>query len=204
MNLEEREAALLKLVDHYREQECRRILEAARSEASELLRQAYRRERAHLHERVMAQRSRAQSRVQAARAERATRERSLGERTNHDLLDAAWPRLRAQLLACWRDANCRLRWVTGYLRQAVGVLPHGQWTIRHAVEWNASERRDLSAELEQRIGQVPRFQSDGSVEAGVVIECTGAVLDASLSGVMRDRAQLEARLLALLREGAEA
>ncbi|MEA3278385.1 MAG: hypothetical protein U9Q81_24440 [Pseudomonadota bacterium] len=204
MKLAEREKALLKLVDDYREQECRSILDAARAEASDLLRQAYRKERAHLHDRVMAERSRAQSRIQAARAERATRERWLSERTNHDLLDAAWPRLRALLLACWRDGDCRRRWVTGYLRQAVGVLPHGQWTVRHAVEWNEAERRDLAAELEQSIGQAPRFQSDGGVEAGVVIECSGAVLDASLSGLLRDRARLEARLLALLREGARA
>jgi len=201
MKTEEREKGLLKLVDDYREQECRRILDEARAQARDLLRKTYQKERSHLHERVVWERSRAEGRIQAARAERATRERRKSERTSTDLLAAAWPRVREGLLDRWRGPLQRRQWVTGYLRQGLKMLPRQRWTVRHAAEWGEAERQEAGAELAHALGQEPRFETDGSIEAGLIIESGGAVLDASLEGLLRDRAQLEARLLALLGEG---
>ena len=198
MKLEERQKGLLALVEEYREQECRKILDAARAEASELVAHAYRKERAHLHTRVVAERSRAQARIQAARAERATRERWSSERASLGLLGAAWPRLRELLAARWRDAEGRRNWTRRYLVQAQVLLPTGRWEIRHALEWDADERESSAVDLSRRLGTAPRFETDGRIAAGLIVSCQGAVLDASLDGLMRDRARLEARLLALL------
>jgi hypothetical protein len=202
MNTGEREKGLLKLVEDFRERECRRILEEARAQARDLLHQAYRRERSHLHDRVVAERSRAQARIQAARAERSTRERRATERTSVDLLVAAWPRVRAGLLARWEDPSQRRRWIAGYLQQALRMLPRGLWTVRHAAGWADAERSGAAVELAEALGQAPRFETDGSIEAGLIVSSGGAVLDASLEGLLADRPRLEARLLALL-EGAE-
>lgn len=198
MNLDEREKALLKLVADYREQECRRLLDAARSEARALLTAAWHRERAHLHTRVVAERARAQARIQAARAERATRERWLHDRTHADLLAAAWPRLRAVLLERWRDPAGRDQWVRSHLDQALRVLPPGDWMVRHAREWSEDERREAAERVAAVLGRMPRFQTDGGIEAGLALESGGAVLDATLDGLLRDRVRLEARLLALI------
>lgn len=202
MKLEERERGLLKLVEDYRERECRRILGAAREKAAETLRETYRKERARLHERVLVERGRAAGRVQAAGAQRATRERRNSDRASAGLLEVAWPQLRAKLIACWRDPRDRRRWVSKYLGQALSSLPKGPWTVRHAPEWGTCEREELAGELLERLDARPRFRSDGGLGAGLIIECEGAVLDASLDGLLRDRGRLEARLLALLREGA--
>jgi hypothetical protein len=43
--------------------------------------------------------------------------------------------------------------------------------------------------------------ADGSLEAGLIVACGGAVLDASLEGLLKDRTRIESRLLALLAEG---
>ena len=75
MNIDEREQGLLKLVADYREQECQRILGEAEAQARALRRQAFARQRVALHQRIIAERSRAQSLIQAAEAERATRAR---------------------------------------------------------------------------------------------------------------------------------
>lgn len=198
MNLEERRRGLLKLVSDYREQECRRILDAAGKEAHEITKQAFRKERARLHDRVVAERSRARSLIQSARAEHATQERWTSERRSLDLLELAWPLLRERLLASWRVPGQRRRWVARYLHQAIDLLPPSHWTVLHAPEWREEERQDIAAELAERLGHAPRFQSEGGLEAGLIIESGGAVLDASLQGLVRDRSGLESRLLALV------
>ncbi len=202
MNLDERRKGMLKLVADYREQECRRILDAARREAAELTRQTFRKERARLHAHVVAERSRARSLIQAARAEQATQERWSNERTSLELLESAWPLLRERLLARWQVPGQRQRWADSYLRQAVELLPPARWMVRHAPEWREKERREIAEQLAERLGHRPRFQSEGGLEAGLVVESGGAVLDASLQGLLRDRARLESRLLALVADEA--
>lgn len=201
MNLDERRNGLLKLVAEYREQECRRILSAARQEAAEVTRQSFRKEKEQLHNRVVAERNRARSRIQAARAERATRERQSSERASLDLLERARPLLRERLVARWRVPEQRRRWTASYLHQALDLLPRGRWTVSHAPEWQESEQREMAQELTACLGRTPRFRSEGGIEAGLIVECDGAVLDASLRGLLQDRSRLESRLLALVEEG---
>jgi len=201
MNLSERQEGLLRLVDEYREQECRRALEAARSEAAELRSQTYRKQRAYLHRCILSERNRARSLIQAARAEQATRERWTSERKSLELLESAWPLLHERLLAYWRLSEQRRRWAETYLHRALEVLPRGRWTVRHAPEWREQERREILAELTQVLGQAPGFESEGNIEAGLIVESGGAVLDASLGGLLRDRKRLEARFLALIAAG---
>jgi hypothetical protein len=198
VSLEGRRQGLLRLVQQYREQECRRVLAAAQQEAAELLRESFRKERTHLHKRVLAERSRARSLIQAARAEQKTRERWMNERVHLELLESAWPLLKERLLAHWRLPDQRRRWARSYLRQALDLLPRAHWTVRHAPEWREDERREIARELIDVLGRGPAFRSENGIEAGLIVESGGAVLDASLSGLLRDRAGLESRLLALI------
>lgn len=198
MNLAERQRGLLRLVADYREQECRRLLAAAREEAAEIRRQSFRKQRAYLHNYVLAERSRARAEIQAARAEQRTRERGVSERRSLELLQAALPMLRERLLQRWRVPEQRRRWTETYLHRALDLLAHGGWTVRHAAEWHDGERAELRAELTEILGQEPSFRCETAIEAGLIVESGGAVLDASLRGLLQDRTRLEARLLALL------
>jgi hypothetical protein len=200
MKLEDRRKALLLVVQEYREQECRRLLDAAQAEAAGLIRDTFRKQRSLLHNRVVAERARAQARIQAARAERATRDRRRTEQASIVLLEAAWPLLRARLADLWSVPERRRAWTERYLRRGLELLPRGRWEVRHAAAWSESERGDAVQELSRRLGRSPRFETDGGMEAGLIIACEGAVLDASLEGLLRDRQRLEARLLALLEE----
>lgn len=201
MRFEERRNGLLRLVTEYREEECRRILTAARQEAAESTRRSFRQARAQLHSRAVAERSRARALIQAARAERATRERRGSEHTSLKLLELAWPLLRERLLARWRLPEGRRRWAASYLNQALDLLPRGRWIVRHAAEWQEVEQREMAQKLTEHLGQPPRFQSESGIEAGLIVECAGALLDASLSGLLQDRSRLESRLLSLIEAG---
>lgn len=197
MNIEERERALLKLVEEERDKACRRLLAEADERAGALLRDAYRRERAALHERIVAERSRAEGILRAAAAERATAERRRGEQADARLLAAAWPGLRAQLAERWSDPDQRRDWVASTLEQALARLPHSGWTIRHAGGWPQAERAAAQARLAQAGVAAPALRADADLTAGLIVAAGGAVLDMSLEGLLRDRARIEARLLAL-------
>jgi hypothetical protein len=203
MNLDERKAGLIRLIEGYRETECRALLDAARAEARGLRARAFREERARLHQRVTAVRTDLRMRIQAARAERDTRERAGSERANARVLALAWPRLRDSLAARWADPAGRRHWVDTALAQARLVLPAGVWTLRHAPGWTEPEWSPLAAELAGALGAEPRFVAEGSLAGGLTIETSGAMLDASLEGLLRDRTRIEGRLLALLAAGAE-
>jgi hypothetical protein len=201
MNLDEREQGLLKLVEDYRDAECRALREAARAEAAQLIARTYRDERARLHERVAAERAGARGRINAARAERDTRERAGGERANARLLAAAWPRLREVLVDRWQDPAGRRGWIAAVLAQARQVLPAGVWTLRHAPTGTASEWQALARELTATLDAEPSLVADGAVVAGITVDCAGAVLDGSLEGLLKDRTRIESRLLALISTG---
>lgn len=202
MNVEERAKGLLSLVETYRTEECRAAIDRAKAEAKEILRRAWRTERGHLHTSVEAERSRARALIQAARAERATRERTSGDRRNTRLLALAWPRLTALLEARWQDPEGRESWVAQALAAALDSLPWGPWIVRHAPEWQTPEQAPPCVALAERLvrhgAPAPRFSPDPDVTAGLIVESGAARLDASLAGLIQDRARLEARLLAML------
>ncbi len=202
MNVEERAKGLLNLVETYQTDECRAVIDRARTEAGEILRRAWHTERDHLHASVEAERSRARALIQAARAERATRERTSGDRRNARLLALAWPRLTTRLQERWEDAQGREAWVAQALSAALEAMPAGQWTLHHAPDWPAPEQAGpcvaLAEQLAKRKAPAPEFRADPEIAAGLIVECGAARLDASLVGLLKDRPRLEARLLALL------
>ena len=197
MNLEQREQDLLKLVADYREQECGRILAEAEQSARDLLRQTFARERAGLHQGILVERARAHSLIRAAAAERTTRARRRGERSDAALVAAAWPRLVAALKARWANAETRARWVDHALSEAERRLPCGAWLVRYAQGWPEDERETARGRIEALCGAGARFQADVHVSAGLLIAADGAELDLTLEGLLRDRRRVEARLLAL-------
>ena len=199
MNIDEREQGLLKLVADYREQECRRILGEAEARASALRQQAFARQRVELHQRIVAERSRAQSLIQAAEAERATRARRRSEQRDAVLVKAAWPLLREALQGRWEAPDSRQRWVTLAFAEAQRRLPTGGWQVRHAASWPEADRAATARQLEAR-GEPARFCADADIAAGVIIVAGGAELDMSLDGLLRDRSRLEARIIALSKQ----
>ena len=198
MSVEERELALLRLVEEQRDETCRRILAEAEQSARDLLRRTHRKERAHLHRRVLEERERIQARLQAVEAERVTRERVEQARSSAGILGQAWPLLQVGLQRRWETTEGRRRWVERCLREALGSLPAGAWTLRHAPGWPAAEQQAAKEQLAKALGVEPQLRSDPAIEAGLVIDSGGACLDGSLRGLLADRQRLEARLLALL------
>ena len=197
MNNIEREHALLKLVQDERDKACRKLLAEAALRAAAVKRDAYRRERDLLHQRIDAERRRARGLLRAASAERATAERRQGEQADAQLIAALWPRLRVHLADRWARNESRIAWVSAALAQARRALPHAGWTIRHAPGWPEAERATALAALARHGVAGPALRADAALSAGLVVVADGGVLDMSLEGLLQDRARVEARMLAL-------
>ena len=198
MTLEDRERRLLELVDEHREGECRRLLKRAEEEARALVRQAYGNARRRAGRLAAAERLRARGRIEAAKAEKATRDRMSRERRQLALLETAWPRLEAALLRRWRQPADRRRWLEQAMDLARRVLPGPLWSIRHAADVGPDEQAALAGELAPGLVQPPEVRPDLGIRAGLVIRSGDAVLDATLDALLADRRSLEARLLAIL------
>lgn len=202
MNLEQRVAALLELVEQYRARRFAELLEPAHAEARQVVHSALAEARRRVHTAIVEERKRYALEVGAVEAALATDRRLAHQRHAVRLLDTAWRELRARLVARWDAADTRAQWIGAYLRRALRAVPCGAggWRIETHPAWSAAERTHWSGQL--RIdGVTPvQFESTPGISAGFRVVSGNNVLDATIEGLLADRAQLEGRLLHHLQE----
>jgi hypothetical protein len=197
MSLATRTLALLGLVEQERARQCAALLDDARG-AADAQRAASRAEaRQRLHEAFAEERTRTGGRLAAAHAELRTRQRVHAQRHLEARLALAWERLPQVLVARWHDAAARGAWVELALADAGTVLAPGPWLVTHAPGWPLAERSAC-----QRPPLALQFTCDDALPAGLRITAAGNVLDATLAGLLADRAEIGGRLVGLL-EGTE-
>ena len=197
MNLEQRTAALLELVEQYRARRFAELLDPAHAEARQILRTALAEARRRVHTAIVEERKRYALEVGAVEAALATDRRLSHQRHAVRLLDTAWRELRARLVARWDAPATRALWVRAYLQRALRSVPckAGGWRIETHAAWTDAERAECSAQL--RIdGVTPvEFETSAAISAGFRVVSGNNVLDATIDGLLADRTQLEGRLL---------
>ncbi len=186
---------LLELVERYRLSRCEAALGEARSRAEALLGEAHRQARRRLHAAIVEERQKAQAAIRSAQARLQTARRLREQRRAMGLLDAAWTRLRPELVRRWRDPGARALWVQGLASAALATLPKTGWRIRHPADWPAREIAALEAKLAAQLAAPPDFASDPAIDAGLRIEAGEAIFDGTPEGLLADRRSVEARLL---------
>jgi hypothetical protein len=196
MTLADTEQRLLQLVEQWRDEECRALMERAQTEARELLRNSRRRARRQVHETYVAEHERARERLAAARAELATRRHRRQRQLGEVILGAGRQQLAERLTARWGEPDRRTRWIRSAVADAQVRLPAGHWTVRHGADFRTEDHNTLLASIGS--SRPPALVADHRVGAGLVIECAGVQLDASAAGLLADREAIEGRLLALM------
>jgi hypothetical protein len=200
MNLSERTDALLALVRQHCNDRCAALLQPADDEARALLRAALSDGRRRVRTAIAEERKRLRSAVGAREAALQTERRIASQRHEAQLLARAWHELPRVLTDRWNDAHRRTRWVDAHLARACATFECSvQWRIRHHPAWSEQERSAAAARLAAR-GIAAAFEEDPGIGAGLTIACGHNVLDASLDGLLADRALIEGRLLQLLSE----
>lgn len=206
MNLEAKALALIAIAERFRESHCAALLASAAEASRRMLAEARRSARKRLHEALDGDRTRIAEDIAGAQARLVTARRVRVQKRMAAALGRAWPRLEQALLERWQSPAGRAAWVERHLAIARAVLPQAAWTIVHPPQWPAAERDQAARWLrEHGIAQVS-FAPDARLAAGIRVVCDTAcgtnLLDASLEGLLADRAQIEGRLLHHLGETA--
>ncbi len=188
---------LLKLVESYRDKNCDLIRERARAQAAEIVTQAKHDARAHMRTAIKQERARAQAHIASTRAHLLTKRRQRQQRSDKLLVEQGWEKLIETLMMRWRDSNQRSSWVKALVLQGLALLPTGEWRVAVPPGWERDEMLGLGDEMAALpLVQSPTFVEDSSITAGLRIEVDGACLDATMDGLLANRAAIEAQLLA--------
>lgn len=191
---------LLQRVEHDREQRCREILEAARSDASTMRAETHAQARRRVHQVIVDERRRAQERLNSARAEQDTRQRHQRHQRINATLERGWALLEEALDRRWQTTEARRSWILAALAQAQAFLPPGTWTIRHPPDLDPAELPNgLDGANAPGPGQVTlATETDPAIRIGVRIQCGGAELDATPAGLLVDAERIRSWLLAVI------
>jgi hypothetical protein len=178
------------------------LVTKAQSEASAILREALGEARRAARRALDDARRRGRERLGAARAMLETRQRLALHRRHAALLAAGWQALPAALVARWQRETTRSLWIEATLAAARRSLPKGGWRVVHPADWPKPEREAIGAAILRDTGVAPELGDDGTIRAGIALAAAGTRIDATLSGLLSDRADIEAALLELLEDDA--
>jgi hypothetical protein len=200
MKLADRTSALIASVDQFRAERCAALLEPAVAEARAVVKAALVDARRRVATAIDEERKRLRRDVGAVESSVATERRLSAQQRAVQQLGIAWDALRSALSERWTEPDARRRWVESHLVRARECLAHdSEWRIRHHDAWTGDERRTAARQLQSH-GVRAVFEHDPAIAAGFVVACGHNVLDASLDGLLADRAALEGRLLQGLEE----
>ena len=194
-NVESQMQALLMLLEEDRRRQCDALIADAQARAKSVLQQVQRDARARMRAAFAAERQRLDEQIKAAAARLQTEHRLSEQERLAQLLRLGWQMLPEALLERWQDPGGRRKWVAEVIDIAHRLLPHEMWTLSVAPGWPAEERDQALQSVARRLGYTPGCSEVPETQAGLLIIAAGNRLDATLGGLLADRAAVEARLL---------
>lgn len=186
---------LLQRITQHQETACQEILAAAEQQAAELVATAtaeakQRKERA---KKVAKQQWNAT--IASRQARQATEKRLNQLRQTQTVLDQGWQMLLEALHQRWHQAEARALWVAMLVQRAEQLFTTDGWTVIHPPSWQPAELGNTNRET--------TFQADATLTAGLRIGSQGAWLDGTIEGMVANRQELSALLLAQLQHDEE-
>jgi hypothetical protein len=193
-DIERQTRALLDLIEADRACQCGQVLGDAHGRAATLRAQASEQARTRMRQVFAEQRQRRHDQLAAAQARLATRRRLHAQQRTAALLLLAWQQLPGELRSLWQHGDTRAAWVRHVLAYARERLQPGPWVIVHAAAWPSEEQQALARSLANGRAE-PRFEADASIQAGLKVVAGSNVIDGTITGLLADRADIEAQLL---------
>jgi len=191
---------LLAVVEQARDKRCAEVMERAQTEARQLLKHARQKARARLHHEVLQLREQFRRHLVLDQAGKDARLRQARQRADRELLGQSWQPLRDALVRRWQVSAGRRAWVDAVIDQALGRLVGKDWQIEHPSDWPEQERQVVKERLRGLLGAEPVCVAESSLPAGIRVRAGDTLVDGSCDGLLRDRNDIEARLLAVVAE----
>jgi len=190
--------SLLARMHAARDENCRRLREAASAQAHEIVADARRRARQRVKEAVVEKRRQVEEHCRRARVELETRGRAerFAELGHH--LEAGLSALPGVLAGRWADDDARREWCRCVLEGARATLRPGRWVLTLAPGPAAGDQEALAEAASRAAGEPVELREDPALEAGLLVAHDGARYDGTVGGLMADRNRVQAALLAEL------
>lgn len=199
MNSKDQETQLIALVDDFRDQECRKLMENAHNKYQELLKTEYQNAKRQVHQAVERERERAIFQVRSAEAELHTRLRANNQRIAQSLLKVGWGHLEKELTEKWQQQDGRRLWIRRCAKEALIRLPASEcWVVQYPADTNSDDLTLFKKIISEKFPHTRCEMTGSDIQAGLVMNAGNTFLDMSLPGLLRDRANIEGRILALL------
>jgi hypothetical protein len=202
--LEAQTQTMLEYLRRYEVEQIKVEMDRGHRIAAELLQNAHRRARKHMHDRIQRERQRMRAAEQSAEARLATRKRVAAHSRITKMIGAARQLLPAALEARWTDDESRQAWCDTLLRQTRRSLQGPEILVEHPEDWRDDERRAFLLEIEKHFGRRPKARADDGLVAGLRIHSGNAWLDGSVAGLLARRNQIDEKLAAHLAEARNA
>lgn len=190
--------ALLAVVIRHRDQNCRQIDDVADAQARDIIKAAHREARKKVHEVIVDERRSRNDAINKQRAKIDTARRQARQEHENNFLNIVWKLLETELDKRWNAPSARHDWVVATVERALNHLHPGPWSIEHPPGWSVRELDPFLDEIRIFSGAVPVFAANAALRAGLLIQANDAKVDASLTGLLANRNEISALLLAEL------
>lgn len=191
---------LLGVISASREQRCAEICDAASIQSEAIVKQAHSRVRARMHHHILALREKYRERVTSAYARNQTLIRQQQQVVDKELLDMAWPLLRQALQSLWDDPVFRQKWLDSAIAKASSVFLMADWCIEYPANLTAQDIEHLKYEVITTYNKTAELAATDEIKAGIRIRADGTTVDATLDGLLRQRAVIEAMLISRIKK----
>lgn len=167
------------------ERQSKQAIRDSHQKLLERRRQALREERQHrAHELLIAK-----SRIE-------TQERRRAFARHEKVLQAAWPQLLTTLEKRWAEAEQRHAWCAMIVSEASRALMATDWIVEHPGNLAKKDRDAISRQLQQLQYAPATFVACDDIASGLRIRAGSACVDGTAEGLLRNRHDVEALLLA--------
>jgi vacuolar-type H+-ATPase subunit E/Vma4 len=188
--------SLIDAIRGHREQRCREIVADAGHKAENAVRQARRKLYERQRRSVQEERERRGHELHVAASRIESRARRRTHAHYERILEAAWPKLEAELARRWVGKDSRSAWCEMLVAEAADTLMAGDWLIEHPAAWTDGDRDAVETMITQRGNTAAEFRADKTIGAGLRIRAGSACLDGTAAGLLASRNEVEALLLA--------
>lgn len=190
--------AMLESLRRYEVQQIELLLGRSHGVAAELIRDAHRRAREHMHRRIEQERRRLHEAEESANARLAAKKRVAAYADLNASISAAWGLLPKALQVRWASPENRREWCDMILRLTRRLLQGPHILVEHPADWGKAERRRFLDEVGQFFGQRAEARAVAGLDAGLRVWAGDACLDGSVAGLLAQRNRIEAQLVAQL------
>jgi len=187
--------ALLERVNQHRERRASEIRARTAKESSDIVRGARAEARKNLHEAVGRERARIAQGLRQAEARAELESRWRAQRETHTLLRHMWEGIAAALEARWDAKAERRAWISAAIEEATVLLGGREWCIDYGGDVSPEERERGERFARSRGARDVQWRPEPQLRAGLRIRAPGACLDATIEGLLVQRADVEAAFL---------